>query len=210
MHSQNKVTQATMTPAKALELLVEGNKRFRNNLKANRNLLEQVEDTGGGQWPFAAVLGCIDSRVSSELVFDQGVGDVFSIRIAGNFVNEDILGSLEFSCSVAGAKLIVVLGHKSCGAIKGACDGVELGHLTQMLAKLHPALDSVLEPSDASQRTAKNEDFVQAVAEQNVRLTMARILDESEVLRKLHEAGDVDVVGGMYDVASGAVEILKA
>ena len=209
MHSQNEVTQATMTPAKALELLTEGNKRFRNNLKANRNLLAQVADTGGGQWPFAAVLGCIDSRVSSELVFDQGVGDIFSIRIAGNFVNEDILGSLEFSCSVAGAKLIVVLGHKSCGAIKGACDGVELGHLTQMLAKLHPAVNSVTEPVDASQRTAQNADFVQAVAEQNVRLTMARILEESEVLRKLRDAGDVDVVGGMYDVESGAVEFLE-
>ena len=176
---------------------------------ADRDLLEQVQDTRGGQWPFAAVLSCIDSRVSSELIFDQGIGDIFSVRIAGNFANEDILGSLEFSCKAAGAKLIVVLGHKHCGAVKGACDGVELGNLTQMLAKLQPAVNSVSEPSDASQRNSKNGDFVQAVAVSNVRMTIAKILEGSPVLREMQDAGEILVVGGMYDVESGTVEFLQ-
>ena len=127
MKAHTKETQASMTPDKALQFLKEGNKRFQNNLKANRNLLEQVNDTRDGQFPFATILSCIDSRVSAELVFDQGLGDIFSIRIAGNFVNEDILGSMEFGCKLAGTKLVVVLGHTSCGAIKGACDGSGCG-----------------------------------------------------------------------------------
>mgnify|MGYP003630263017 CR=1 FL=1 len=198
-----------MTPSQALTLLQEGNARFRNKSMADRDLLEQVQDTRGGQWPFAAVLSCIDSRVSSELIFDQGIGDIFSVRIAGNFANEDILGSLEFSCKAAGAKLIVVLGHKHCGAVKGACDGVELGNLTQMLAKLQPAVNSVSEPSDASQRNSKNGDFVQAVAVSNVRMTIAKILEGSPVLREMQDAGEILVVGGMYDVESGTVEFLQ-
>ena len=137
-----------MTPKKSLDFLKEGNQRFQNNLKANRNLLEQVNDTSEGQFPFATILSCIDSRVSAELVFDQGLGDIFSVRIAGNFVNEDILGSMEFGCKLAGTNLIVVLGHTSCGAIKGACDHARLGNLTALIKKIEPAVDAVKEPTD--------------------------------------------------------------
>ena len=201
-------SQATIDPARAIALLKEGNARFLAAKGADRNLLQQVDETSGGQWPFAAVLGCIDSRVSAELVFDQGIGDLFSVRIAGNFANADILGSLEFACKVAGSKVIVVLGHSSCGAVKGACDSVELGNLTQMLGKLKPAVDSVAEPSDPSERGSHNAAFVQAVAEANVGATIEHILAESEVLREMKEAGEIDVVGAMYDVASGRVDFM--
>ena len=140
MKAHNKETQAQMTPRKALQFLQEGNNRFINNLKANRNLLEQVNETRDGQWPFATILSCIDSRTSAELIFDQGLGDIFSVRIAGNIVNTDILGSMEFACKVAGSKLIVVLGHSKCGAVKGACDHVEMGNLTELLSKIQPAV----------------------------------------------------------------------
>jgi carbonic anhydrase len=206
--AQDAASQASITPARALELLREGNARFVDARQSERDLRQQVQETGGGQWPFAAVLGCIDSRVSPELVFDQGIGDLFSARVAGNFANEDILGSLEFACKVAGSKLVVVLGHSSCGAVKGACDGVQLGNLTGMLGKLHPALEAVPEPADPAERTSKNPDFVQAVAEANVHETVRRILADSEVLREMKEAGEIDVVGAMYDVASGRVEFL--
>jgi carbonic anhydrase len=154
MKAHTKETQATMTLEKSLEYLKEGNIRFQNNLKTNRNLLEQVNDTSEGQYPFATILSCIDSRVSAELVFDQGLGDIFSIRIAGNFVNEDILGSMEFACKLAGSKLIVVLGHTSCGAVKGACDDAKLGNLTAMLSKIKPAVNAVTSPEDASLRNS--------------------------------------------------------
>ncbi len=198
-----------MTPDNALQLLREGNERFARNLKANRNLLQQVNETRDGQWPFAVILSCIDSRVSAELVFDQGLGDIFSVRIAGNFVNEDILGSIEFGCKVAGAKLVVVLGHRHCGAIKGACDGVELGHLTTLLGKLEPAVEATPEPADPALRNSKNPEFVQAVAQKNVELTVAMLLERSAVLRAMREAGEIDVVGAMYDVESGAVEFSR-
>lgn len=198
-----------MTPDNALQLLQEGNERFARNLKANRNLLQQVNETRDGQWPFAVILSCIDSRVSAELVFDQGLGDIFSVRIAGNFVNEDILGSIEFGCKVAGAKLVIVLGHRHCGAIKGVCDGVELGHLTTLLGKLKPAVDATPEPADPALRSSKNTEFVQAVAQKNVEMTVATILERSAVLRTMREAGEIDVVGAMYDVESGAVEFSR-
>lgn len=206
MYTHTKETQATMTPARALELLREGNERFRNNLKTNRNLLQQVNETRAGQWPFAVILSCIDSRVSAELVFDQGLGDIFSVRIAGNFTNEDILGSMEFGCHVAGAKLIVVLGHTRCGAIKGACDDVKLGNLTKLIEKLKPAVAEVKEPRDPAKRNSANEEFVQAVAIANVKRTVATLLERSPVLSELRAAGKIDVVGAMYDVESGAVE----
>jgi carbonic anhydrase len=206
MRTHNRESQQSLTPAEALQILREGNERFQANLKANRNLLQQVNETRDGQFPFAAILSCIDSRVSAELVFDQGLGDVFSIRIAGNFVNDDILGSLEFACKVAGSKLIVVLGHSSCGAIKGACDHVELGNLTGLLAKIQPAVEAVAEPADPARRTSKNADFVQAVANANIDLTVAAIRERSDVLRELLDSGAIALVGGMYDVASGAVE----
>ncbi|MGG8496792.1 carbonic anhydrase family protein [Tenacibaculum sp. TC6] len=205
MKAHTKETQATMTPKKALQFLKEGNLRFQNNLKANRNLLEQVNDTRDGQFPFATILSCIDSRVSAELVFDQGLGDIFSIRIAGNFVNEDILGSMEFACKLAGTKLIVVLGHTSCGAIKGACDNAELGNLTTMLKKIKPAVEAVTEPKDTAQRNSSNVDFVNDVAEKNVHLTIDNILERSDVLADMHKNDEVMIIGAMYDLNDGAV-----
>jgi len=204
MKTQNKETQADMTPEKALQLLKEGNQRFENNSMADRNLLEQVADTSTGQFPFAVILSCIDSRVSAEIIFDQGVGDIFSVRIAGNFVNEDILGSMEFACKLAGSKLIVVLGHSSCGAVKGACDDAKLGNLTGMLSKLKPAVDAVTEPSE--NRNSQNAEFVSKVAHANVDLTIAKIKEQSPVLKEMLENGEIGIVGGMYDVSSGKVE----
>lgn len=208
MRTHDKTSQSELTPADALEILKEGNTRFCANLKANRNLLQQVNETRDGQWPFAAVLSCIDSRTSVELIFDQGLGDVFSARIAGNFVNEDILGSLEFACAVAGAKLVVVLGHSGCGAIKGACDHVELGHLTQMLAKIGPAVDCIASDYSGDDRSSNNEEFVEAVAAENVKRAVSGIGDRSTVLRDLLEKGDIGIVGGMYNVSSGTVTFL--
>ncbi len=206
MKVHTKESQATMTPEKALQFLREGNERFQNNLKANRNLLQQINDTRDGQFPFAIILSCIDSRVSAELVFDQGLGDIFSVRIAGNFVNEDILGSMEFACKLAGTKLIVVLGHTSCGAIKGACDQARLGNLTKLIEKIEPAVYATEEPKEEAQRNSKNLDFVDAVAAKNVDLTIARVRRESPVLKELEEDGDIKIIGGMYDIATGAVE----
>jgi len=208
MQTQTRESQESLSPSDALAILKEGNIRFVANRKADRNLLQQVDETRDGQFPFAAILSCIDSRTSAELIFDQGLGDIFSARIAGNFVNEDILGSLEFACQVAGAKLVVVLGHSGCGAIKGACDGVELGHLTQMLQKIQPAVECVKDPADASCRTSSNAEFVEAVAVENVRLTVAAISERSEVLGERCRAGDLAVVGAMYDVSTGAVTFL--
>ncbi|MGQ1788307.1 MULTISPECIES: carbonic anhydrase family protein [unclassified Saccharicrinis] len=205
MKAHTKETQATMTPQKSLDFLKEGNVRFQNNLKANRNLLEQVNDTSDGQFPFATILSCIDSRVSAELVFDQGLGDIFSIRIAGNFVNQDILGSMEFACKLAGTKLIVVLGHTACGAVKGACDDAKLGNLTAMLSNIKPAVNAVIEPQDLSLRNSSNPTFVDNVAAKNVHLTIDRILKESEVLAGMEKNGEIKIIGAMYDVNSGKV-----
>lgn len=206
MKVHTRETQATMTPEKSLEYLKEGNVRFQQNLKANRNLLEQVNDTSDGQFPFATILSCIDSRVSAELVFDQGLGDIFSIRIAGNFVNPDILGSMEFASKLAGTKLIVVLGHTSCGAVKGACDDAKLGNLTGMLAKIKPAVEATFEPTDPSIRNSGNKDFVDNVAAKNVEMTIANILKDSPVLAEMQDKGEIKVVGAMYDINTGAVE----
>ncbi|MBT2160131.1 carbonic anhydrase family protein [Zobellia barbeyronii] len=205
MKAHTKETQSTMTPEKALNFLKEGNQRFQNNLKANRNLLEQVNDTSEGQFPFATILSCIDSRVSAELVFDQGLGDIFSIRIAGNFSNEDILGSMEFACKLAGTELVVVLGHTSCGAIKGACDHARLGNLTALINKIEPAVDAVKEPADESLRNSKNLDFVDKVSEKNVLLTIDNIRKNSPVLAEMEDNGEIKIVGAMYDVSNGEV-----
>ena len=206
MKAHTKETQATMTPKKSLQYLKEGNKRFQSNLRTNRNLLQQVNETTDGQFPFATILSCIDSRVSAELVFDQGLGDIFSVRIAGNFVNEDILGSMEFASKLAGTKLIVVLGHTSCGAVKGACDDAKLGNLTAMLEKIKPAVKAVKLPEDPSLRNSKNLEFVDKVAEKNVNLTIDRILKESDVLAEMQNKGEILIVGAMYDVHTGAVQ----
>lgn len=205
MKAQTKEMQASMTPEKSLQELKEGNKRFQANHKADRNLKEQVADTSGGQYPFATILSCIDSRVSSELIFDQGIGDVFSARIAGNFVNDDILGSMEFACKLAGTKLIVVLGHTACGAVKGACDDAKLGKLTGMLEKIKPAVNSVSKPEDPSLRNSSNFEFVNNVAEKNVHLTIDKIKADSEVLDEMQQNNEIKIVGGMYDIKSGAV-----
>ncbi|AUP79655.1 carbonic anhydrase family protein [Flavivirga eckloniae] len=205
MKAHTQETQAAITPQKALELLKEGNQRFLDSKKADRDLLEQVNDTSNGQYPFATVLSCIDSRVSSELIFDQGIGDIFSARIAGNFVNEDILGSMEFACKLAGTKLVVVLGHTSCGAVKGACDDAKLGNLTALLEKITPAVNAVTEPTDSSLRNSKNIEFVDNVAKKNVLLNIERIMKESDVLADMQNNGEIMIIGGMYDINSGAV-----
>ncbi len=205
MKTHTQETQRTITAEKSLEILKDGNLRFQNNLKANRNLLNQVNETREGQFPFASILSCIDSRVSAELVFDQGLGDIFSIRIAGNFVNEDILGSMEFGAKLAGAKLVLVLGHTGCGAIKGACDDVKLGNLTKLVAKIKPAVALVKDPKEENLRNSKNLEFVNEVSRKNVFLTMAKIRQESEILNQMEKEGEIKIVGGMYDVATGEV-----
>lgn len=201
--TQTKETQSMISPEVALNLLKEGNERFINGDTINRDLSEQIQDTANGQYPYAAILSCIDSRVPAEMIFDQGIGDIFNVRIAGNFVNTDILGSLEFACKVAGSKLIVVLGHTSCGAVKGACDNVELGNLTEMLNQLMPAVNSVKDVN--LNRTSSNAEFVQKVADANVRLTMENILAESPLLSEMIENKEIALVGAMYDVSSGRV-----
>lgn len=203
MKAHTKETQSNMTPDKALQTLKEGNERFVNNKQVNRDLLQQVADTAAGQYPFAVILSCIDSRTSSELIFDQGFGDVFNARVAGNIVNEDILGSMEFACKAAGSKLIVVLGHTSCGAVKGACDHVELGNLTSLLNKIAPSVDAVKYDGE---RSSKNTEFVEMVAEDNVLRTVKEIKERSSVLNEMIENGEVGIAAAMYDVKTGKVE----
>jgi carbonic anhydrase len=204
--TQTKESQAATTPDQALQMLKDGNARFVMGKMLERDLMKQVKATGDGQFPFAAIVGCIDSRASNELIFDQGVGDIFSGRIAGNFVNDDMLGSLEFACAAAGAKLILVVGHTECGAIKGACDDVVLGNLTQTLANLKPAVAAV--SGFESNRTSKNGKFVQAVADKNVELTMQRIRQRSAILRGMADKGDIGIKGAMYDVHTGQVTFM--
>ncbi len=203
MKTLTKEMQAAITPQQAFQLLKNGNDRFINNLKANRNLLQQVNETSDGQHPFAVILSCIDSRTSAELIFDQGLGDIFSIRIAGNILNDDIVGSMEFACKLAGAKIIVVLGHSKCGAIKGACDHAKLGSLTTLLDKIKPAIDS--EDTIKENRNSSNSEFVEKVADLNVKLTVNAIKERSPILKEMIQNGLVSLVGGMYDVGSGLV-----
>lgn len=204
MKTLTKVMQVAITPAMALELLKEGNKRFVNNLKLNRDLLQQANETSDGQHPFAVILSCIDSRTSAELIFDQGLGDVFSIRIAGNIINEDILGSMEFGCKVAGSKIIVVLGHTKCGAIKGACDHVEMGNLTALLSKIQPAVYD--ENSETENRNSSNPEFVEKVATMNVKKTLHAIMERSPILKEMVETGAIGIIGGKHDIATGVVD----
>lgn len=207
MKAHNRETQAQMTPRKALEFLQEGNKRFVNNLKAHRDLLEQANATVDGQWPFATILSCIDSRTSAELIFDQGLGDVFSVRIAGNIVNTDILGSMEFACKVAGSKLIVVLGHSKCGAVKGACDHVEMGNLTELLSKIQPAVYQ--ENKTKENRSSNNELFVENVAEINVKRSVKNIIERSNILERMIENSEIGIVGAMHNIETGKVTFYK-
>jgi len=203
MKTLTKEMQNAITPKMAIELLEEGNKRFVNNLKVNRNLLQQANETSDGQHPFAIILSCIDSRTSAELIFDQGLGDVFSIRIAGNILNEDILGSMEFGCKVAGAKIIVVLGHTKCGAVKGACDHFEMGNLTSLLTKIRPAVDDEL--TVTQNRNSGNDEFVEKVATINVKQTVAAIMQRSPILKEMIESGSIGIVGGSHDLITGSV-----
>ena len=207
MRTHNKDTQSTISPSIALQYLQEGNQRFVNNLKYNRNLLQQVNETRDGQWPFAVILSCIDSRTSAELIFDQGLGDVFSVRIAGNIVNEDILGSMEFACKIAGSKLIVVLGHTKCGAVKGACDHVEMGNLTALLSKLQPSVEKEIITKE--NRNSHNSDFVENVASINVKQMVNAIKERSVVLHEMIEKREIGICGAMYNVETGIVEFYK-
>jgi carbonic anhydrase len=203
MKTLTKEMQAAITPSMALELLKDGNKRFVNNLKVNRNLLQQANETSDGQHPFAVILSCIDSRTSAELIFDQGLGDVFSVRIAGNIINEDILGSMEFGCKVAGSKIIVVLGHTKCGAVKGACDHVEMGNLTALLTKIRPAVDD--ETATKENRNSNNSIFVENVATINVKRTVKSITERSPILKEMIDSGQIGIVGGTHDISTGEV-----
>jgi len=204
MRTLTRELRDTLTPTAAIEVLRKGNERFVNNLRANRNLLQQVNDTSDGQHPLAIVLSCIDSRTSAELIFDQGLGDIFSCRVAGNVLNDDILGSMEFACKVAGARAVVVLGHTKCGAIRGACDGVKMGNLTGLLQKVDEAIE--LETDTFTDRTSSNPEFVERVAEQNVLLVKRQVMERSPLLAAMIKQSELALVGGMYDVDSGAVE----
>lgn len=203
MKTLTKEMQEKITPEMAFDLLVDGNKRFVNNLKANRNLLEQANETSDGQHPFAVILSCIDSRTSAELIFDQGLGDIFSIRIAGNVLNEDILGSMEFACKVAGSKIIVVLGHSKCGAVQGACNHVEMGNLTTLLSKIRPAIDD--EETIKDDRTGTNPRFVERVTKVNVKRVMKEIVERSPIIKEMLESNEIKIVGGFHELSSGTV-----
>ena len=203
-NTQTTHTQSMMTPEMATKMLIDGNARFIEGNPLNRDLHAQVKETATGQYPFATVVSCIDSRIPTEVIFDQGIGDIFNARVAGNFVNEDILGSLEFACKLAGSKVIVVMGHTSCGAVKGACDHAELGNLTQMLKKITPAVDAIETAPDVD-RSSKNLDFVNKVAEKNVELTIENIKSHSPVLNEMLQNNEIKIVGAMYDVTTGMV-----
>ncbi|MGO4707691.1 carbonic anhydrase [Chryseobacterium sp. 2TAF14] len=208
MKAHTSETQSTITPEKALNFLKEGNQRFVNNLKANRDLLEQVNATREGQWPFAVVLSCIDSRTSAELIFDQGLGDVFSIRIAGNFVNQDILGSMEFGCNVAGSKLVVVLGHTKCGALKGGLDaakieGMGMDNLNHLIGHFDPIIKTIIK--DDEERSSANADLLERLNQHNVLNAIEEIRKQSSTLKKLEDEGKIKIVGANYDVETGVV-----
>lgn len=203
MKTYTKETQDKLTPELALEILKEGNERFVNNIKAHRNLLQQVNETSSGQFPFAAILSCIDSRTSAELIFDQGLGDILSIRIAGNILNEDILGSMELACKIAGSKLIVVLGHTKCGAIEGACNNIVMGNITALLNKIKPAIDR--ETETTMERNGNNKSFLQNVTENNVFITVQKIKEKSSILNELEQTKQIKIIGGLHDIDTGQV-----
>ena len=202
-------SQQALTPAQVLQVLKDGNANFVNNLESNRNFLEQVNDTSDGQFPIAIILSCMDSRTSTELVFDQGLGDIFSTRVAGNVVNNDILGSMEYACQVAGSKLIVVLGHTHCGAIKGACAQVKLDHLTGLLDKIQPAVNCICSKNNVTEIGCRD-DLIQEVADKNVQIMVEQIKQRSQVLNDLLQARKIGIVGGMYDIETGKVKFYEA
>ncbi len=204
MKTQTKITQDKLSPKDAHVILVKGNKRFVQNLKVQRNLQDQVLETSKGQHPFAVILSCIDSRVPAELVFDQGIGDIFSVRVAGNIINEDVLGSMEYACKVAGSKIVVVLGHTNCGAVTAACKNVKLGNITSLLSKIKPAIDSI-----QSKNKEMNDDEIEEVAVKNVQLSIERIRAESPILLEMEKNNEIEIVGASYNVSNGNVIFLK-
>ena len=208
MKTFTKEMQDNISPQEAIEKLVEGNLRFTQNMSINRNFLQQAEETESGQYPFAVILSCIDSRAPTEIIFDQGIGDIFNIRIAGNIINEDILGSMEFGCKVAGAKLIVVLGHTHCGAIKGACDDVEMGNLTALIKKIKSSVES--EKSIQENRSSSNPDFVSKVTKINVNASIEGIVEKSPILKEMVEEGKINILGAMLDISTGKVSLLDS
>lgn len=205
MKAHNRTSQSEMTPQLALSYLKEGNLRFVKNLMARRDLLEQVNETADGQYPFATILSCIDSRTSAELIFDQGLGDIFSVRVAGNVVNDDILGSMEYACKVAGSKLVVVLGHSKCGAVVSACNHIVMGNITALLSKIQPAV----EKSREKFKDVTSSEAVQYAAEENVRQSMGKILQRSTILEEMVNKSEILIVGAMYDVESGKVDFFE-
>ncbi len=207
MKPHTKETQEILTPEHALDILKEGNERFVNNIKAHRDLLEQVNVTSSGQFPFAAILSCIDSRTSAELIFDQGLGDIFSIRIAGNILNDDILGSMEFACKIAGSKLIVVLGHTKCGAIQYACDDIVLGNITSLLNKIKPAIE--MENLTKTERNGQNKLFMDNVTTNNVHLIVKKVKEQSSLLAEMEKNKEIKIIGGLYDLDTGIVTFFE-
>lgn len=199
MKALTKSKQEQISPDTALQMLKEGNSRFVQNKMISRDLQGQVKDTSTGQFPFAAILSCIDSRVPAEIVFDQGIGDIFSARVAGNIVNEDVLGSIEYACKVAGSKIVVVMGHTKCGAVTAACKNVELGNITSLLAKIKPAIDEGIEMNDA---------VVEEVVLKNIHLSLDTIRKQSPILQEMESKGLIKMTGALYDVSSGIVSIL--
>ena len=201
----DKEKQTKLSPDDVLKDLMEGNKRFTEHKMLERDYSSQIQKTSGGQWPQAVILGCIDSRVPVETVFDQGVGDVFAARVAGNFENTDILGSMEYSCKVAGSKLVMVLGHEACGAVKAACDHVELGNITHLLSNIEPAVEAT---KTDGERNSKNHSFVAGVVENNVKMTLERIREKSPILKEMEDNGEIKMVGGVYSISTGKVTLL--
>jgi len=203
-----KENQEKLTPASVLSDLLEGNKRFVEGNNESVDYLEQVKQTESGQFPKAVILSCIDSRVPVELLFDQSIGDVFVARVAGNFENVDILGSMEYSCKVAGSKLVFVLGHESCGAVKAACDGVALGNITEMLSKIKPAVQ-MASKTVVGETNSLNKAFVDKAIVNNVKLTIDRVREKSPILKGMEEKGEIKIVGGVYHLSTGKVEMLE-
>ena len=204
MRTQTKDIQEALTPRDAHRFLVEGNRRFVQNVKAQRNLKEQVIETSEGQFPFAVILSCIDSRVPAELVFDQGIGDIFSVRVAGNIINEDVLGSMEYACKVAGSKIVVVLGHTKCGAVRAACKNVEMGNITPLLQKIKPAVDMI-----SSENAEMDDQAIERVAIKNVQFSIERIRTESSILSNMERNGKIEIVGALYSVSTAEVEFFE-
>ncbi len=203
MRTQTKETQNSLTPSEAHRILVDGNRRFVENVKAQRNLKDQVLATSSGQFPFAVILSCIDSRVPAELVFDQGIGDIFSTRVAGNIINEDILGSIEYGCKVAGSKIVVVLGHTKCGAVTAACNHVEMGNITPLLSKIQPAVKKIFSPGEAVV-----EEKIEEVSIENVKESIRNIKANSSILAEMEANDEIEIVGALYSVETGEVRFL--